>query len=137
MGPKSDVITYLSEARRAYESAVLLFESGDLRSAANRAYYASFYAVTAILLTHYVTVSKHSALVSMFRDMVKKGLIQPQDTARDLSKKFTKAYELREVSDYKLATKVTKKQVEECIKGAKEIIEFADRYCNERLPKLI
>jgi uncharacterized protein (UPF0332 family) len=64
----------LSRAQECLEDAKLLFANGKYHSTANRAYYASFYAVRALLALKGLDASKHSGVISLFnREYVKSG----------------------------------------------------------------
>jgi len=68
------------------------------QSIVNRSYYAMFYAVLALLQKISKVPSKHSGVISLFdKEFVKKGVF-----AKDLSKDFHKAFELRQTVDYKI-----------------------------------
>ena len=84
------------EAIEALEDAELLIDSKRYRSAANRLYYAAFYAVLAVLLTKKLQYSKHSAVISFFdKEFIKTGIL-PKEYSRALHRAF---YE-RQQDDY-------------------------------------
>ena len=56
----------LEEAAEALADAELLLHAGGCRSAANRLYYAAFYAAVAVLLTKRQEYSKHSGVIAFF-----------------------------------------------------------------------
>ena len=62
------VLTYLNGARNALQSAHYNLDGGYCGVAANRAYYAFFYAATALLLTLDITRSKHAGVMAAFRE---------------------------------------------------------------------
>ena len=77
------------EAIEALEDAELLIDSKRYRSAANRLYYAAFYAVLAVLLTKRLRYSKHSAVISFFdKEFIKTGIL-PKEYSRALHRVFT------------------------------------------------
>ena len=57
----------IDHAREALDTAVLVCQAGDLRSAANRSYYAIFHAVRALAALDHVVMKKHSGYMSEFR----------------------------------------------------------------------
>ena len=82
-------------ARRALESARQLVEA-DPDSAASRAYYAAFHALTALFGLRGQTFTKHSALrVALHRDLVQPGLL-----GNAAGKDYDFLLELRETGDY-------------------------------------
>ena len=73
---KAHVRYRLGRANEALEEAKLLADSGHLRTAVNRLYYACFYCVSALLLCEGQTSSKHSGVRALFdKDWVKSGRI--------------------------------------------------------------
>jgi uncharacterized protein (UPF0332 family) len=67
----------IQQAEESLDEAVLLFESNkSARSVINRAYYAMFYSILALLIFEPYSSSKHSGVLSYFnRRYVKEGLI--------------------------------------------------------------
>lgn len=99
---EEDIITLvkyrLEQAQTALDDAEFLLEGKrSTQSIVNRAYYAMFYAALALLQRIGKIPSKHTGVISLFdREFVLKGIF-----SKDLSKDFHKAFELRQVSDYK------------------------------------
>jgi uncharacterized protein (UPF0332 family) len=63
---KADTARLLKKATRAIHAAELLLDCGDADFAIGRAYYAMFYAATALLEEHGFRVRKHSAVHALF-----------------------------------------------------------------------
>lgn len=77
------------------ESEILLGEAA-FRGTINRAYYAMFYTVLALLATKQLGASKHSTVISLFdREFVKTGLFP-----RELSRSLHLAFDRRQIHDY-------------------------------------
>ncbi len=70
------LVTYrLEQADESLEAARTLLDKGLIRPSVNRAYYAMFYAVLALLARGKKETSKHSGAIALFdRDFVKKGI---------------------------------------------------------------
>ena len=65
----------LEQADEALEAAGVLLEKGLDRQAINRAYYAMFYGVLALLATRKLETSKHSGAISLFdKEFIKPGV---------------------------------------------------------------
>jgi uncharacterized protein (UPF0332 family) len=60
----------LENADKALDDAKTLFERDSLRGAANRAYYAMFYAVSALAVSRGRSFRKHSGLITYFQKEV-------------------------------------------------------------------
>jgi uncharacterized protein (UPF0332 family) len=86
----------LEEAREALRDAELLLDAGRHRSAANRLYYAAFYAALATLLTKGLEYSKHSAVIAFFdKEFIRTGVL-PKEYSRTLHQAFNE----RQQDDY-------------------------------------
>jgi uncharacterized protein len=87
----------LARAREALDEADLLAEAGHGNGCVNRLYYACFYAVTAILLQHDLSASKHSGVRSLFNQhIVKSGLI-----AASQAEIYNELFSARQQADYR------------------------------------
>src|SRR5512139_332201 len=99
MKPKQleDLLRY--RMRQAYETlreAEILLKESAWRGTINRAYYAMFYALLALLATRQLGTSKHSGALRLFdREFVKTGLFP-----RELSRALHLAFERRQSHDY-------------------------------------
>lgn len=103
---RREVKLYMDHAYQMLVVAESNRNNGFYASAVNRAYYAVFYAANAILSTQNLARSKHSGVISTFRQQfVKTGLIEPE---------FSDIYGLmmdhRHISDYELELAITDEQ---------------------------
>ena len=74
----------------------LMLEGGHLHGAANRIYYACFYAATALLLTRGLSSPRHSGIMALFnRHFVKEGIM-----SIDMGKFYSRVFDSRLESDY-------------------------------------
>lgn len=87
--------------RRALESSRQLAET-DPNSAASRAYYAAFHALTAVFALRSEAFSKHSAV----RAALHRDLIQARILAPELGRVYDFLLDLREAGDYGGVTSV-------------------------------
>jgi uncharacterized protein (UPF0332 family) len=94
---QKDLICYkLSRAEETLAEARVMLQTSHPYGAANRIYYACFYAVTALLLTRNLSSSKHSGVIALFnRHFVKPGLISV-----DMGKFYSRVFDSRLESDY-------------------------------------
>jgi len=124
----------ISKAKRAIASAQLLYESGDVDGACNRAYYAMFDAAKAALLKSLpdfdLAVGKtHSGLISAFGlHLVKTGKVPAE-----FGRAFNRAHDIRQVADY-TGDLIELSQVEILIKQASDFVQWIDL---EIVPKSI
>lgn len=125
---KSDYSKYrLERAKEDLEAAHMLFDNGQYRVANNRAYYAMFHAMRALLVFNNFDSSKHSGIIAEFRKLyIKEGLLPVE-----ISKMIGAAFTIRNASDYDdmfIARKSdTKVQIENAEFVYSEIKKYADK----------
>lgn len=115
----------LEQAKTALDDAQFLLEGNrSPQSIVNRAYYAMFYAVLALLQKIGKIPSKHIGVISLFdTEFVLPGLLP-----KELSKNFHKAFELRQVSDYRILERLTPAKAGETLAKAKEFVEAVEAF---------
>ena len=102
----------------------------DLRTAVNRAYYAIFHALRAVLALDEYDSKKHSGIISEFRlRYVKTGIFD-----EEISDMIGKAFQVRNKSDYEDLYIVSRNDTEIQIQNAKTIIDAVEKYLkNEKI----
>lgn len=115
----------LEQAQTALNDAKFLLDGNrSPQSIVNRAYYAMFYAALALLQRIGKVPSKHTGVISLFdTEFVLKGVLN-----KELSKSFHKAFELRQVSDYKTFKPISKEKAEETLNNAVYFVEAVLKY---------
>jgi uncharacterized protein (UPF0332 family) len=109
----------LQKAFQALESARSEYQAGRFDGAVNRAYYACFYAASAVMLQRGKQFVKHAGLRSaIHRDLVKTGLLAVQ-----WGKVFDRAFENRQAADYLILFVFAPEQVEQLIQDAEGFVE--------------
>lgn len=104
----------IEQADHSLKAAELLLSQGLDHDAINRAYYAMFYAVLALLATQGKDMAKHSGVISYFdREFVKSGLLP-----KSLSQALHQAFLLRQKSDYAPFFSLSRTQAQEAIARA-------------------
>lgn len=87
---RNDYAKYrIDRTKEDLETAHLLFEAGKYRIANNRAYYAIFHALRAILVFNDFDSSKHSGVIAEFRRRYIKEGIFPTETSKMIGQAFT------------------------------------------------
>ena len=116
----------LREARETLEDAQKMTAVGvATRSIVNRAYYALFYAVLALFLRFDVNpkTSKHTGIVAIFdRDFVHTGRADVQ-----LSKILHRLFELRQQSDYRELTTISREEAAAAVDDARRFVDAIER----------
>jgi uncharacterized protein (UPF0332 family) len=109
------------------EARILMAEHAG-RGAVNRAYYAMFYAVLAVLATKGLGSSKHSGALSLFdREFVK-----PGDLPKELSRSLHMAFERRQQADYGELTLLDEPAATRVIEEAETFIQKVRDYLTAR-----
>ncbi len=116
----------LEQAKENLEEATALADINKYKGASNRAYYAIFHAIKAILALEEVDFKKHSSVIAYFN----KNYISTNIFSKDLGKRVSNARYFREKSDYVDFYIITKEECEEQIETAKEMISLAENYLN-------
>jgi uncharacterized protein (UPF0332 family) len=115
----------LHQAETALEDGRFLLEGGrSPQSIVNRAYYAMFYAALALLQKIGKVPSKHTGVISLFdTEFVVQGIFP-----KELSKDFHKAFELRQVFDYRVLETSTPEKAEELLQRAEHFVAEIKNY---------
>lgn len=109
----------LERAEEALGAARTLIQSQFFDSAASRAYYAAFYAATALLLAEGMEFSKHSAVIAL----VHQRFVKPGTLRVELGKDLTWLFQLRTVGDYGGSAHVTQVDAERAVQAAGSFVD--------------
>jgi uncharacterized protein (UPF0332 family) len=89
--------------------------------ATSRAYYAMFYAASALLVSQGISRSKHSGVHAAFGQyFVKPGLIEPE-----YSRMLINAFNVRLDSDYEVKPSLNRELAEDMLRDARNFVERA------------
>jgi uncharacterized protein (UPF0332 family) len=111
----------LEKARDSLRAAVLLADEEFYDIAVSRAYYAMFYTAEAFLLSDGSAFSKHSAVIAAFgQKYIKTGLVSPK-----FHRYLIDSQDRRNVADYEVKTRTSKRQATIEIRHAEEFLELA------------
>jgi uncharacterized protein (UPF0332 family) len=118
----------MRQADETLREARILSGEHTGRGAVNRAYYAMFYAVLAVLATKGLGTSKHSGAISLFdREFVK-----PGDFPKELSRSLHLAFEHRQRADYGELTELDESTTAHVIEEADVFIQNVRTYMKTR-----
>lgn len=122
---KKNLASYrLEKAKETLEEAKSLVENGFFRGGNNRAYYAIFNAMRALLALEGVDYKKHSGVIQHFnRNYIKTGIFD-----KELSKIVSTAEKIREASDYDDFFIASKEKTLEQLDGAEKLIQAVETY---------
>lgn len=118
----------MERAREDLDAAHLLFDAGNYRIANNRAYYAIFHAMRAVLVFDNFDSSKHSGVIAEFRRRYVKEGIFPVE----ISKMVGSAFTIRNASDYDDMFIASKNDTEEQINNAEYVYKVIEDYINQK-----
>jgi uncharacterized protein (UPF0332 family) len=120
-----ELIRYrMEQAAESLSEAALLRDAGAHRGAVNRAYYAMFYALLALLAARELGASKHSGAIALFdREFVKTGDFSPE-----YSRALHRAFQRRQVSDYGEVEQPDAEMVDETFNDATRFVAAVGVY---------
>jgi uncharacterized protein (UPF0332 family) len=108
----------LERAEKSIQAAKELAAGGYYDFAASRAYYAAFYAATAILLREGLEFGKHSGVIaSIHQRFVKTGKLD-----KKYGKDLNWLFELRGIGDYGATVHVSQQDAERAIQSAEDFL---------------
>jgi len=112
------------EAQREME---ILFSGGLYSGSVSRAYYAMFYATTALLFTKNLEFSKHSGTISAFgKQFIKTGLLEDE-----YHKLLTESFKARQSAEYNIFRQIDKEFAAKINGDAKRFVSRIKRYLKE------
>jgi uncharacterized protein (UPF0332 family) len=118
---QAELIRYrLNRAKETLEEAQVMFDSGHFYGAANRIYYACFYAVVALLLTKNLSSSKHSGVVSLFN----KHLVKSGEIPKDMGNFYSRMFDNRLESDYGELLEIEPDEIRQDLAAARQFINL-------------
>lgn len=117
---RKDYVTYrLSKAYESFEDAKLLAENRSWNAAVNRLYYASYYAVSALLLQKDVTTQTHTGLKTQFNLL----FVKPGVISIEKGRLYADLMDWRQKGDYGDMFDFDKESVEPLIAPVGELLD--------------
>ena len=110
---------FLAQADDFLNDARYLFQGGRYKGTANRAYYAMFATVQALLFEKGVFAKTHQGMRHQFDELY----VRTQQFPLSFAKQFKKAYEKRQVSDYAADSLILEEEAEQLLIAATEFLE--------------
>ena len=116
----------LNKAKETLETAKMIFNEGkDFSSANNRAYYAIFYAIRAVLAIEEIDFKRHKDVLAYFN----KEYVNKEKFPKMIGRKISQAQRIREDSDYD-DYEPSFEKTEQQINTAQELIGVVEEYIN-------
>ena len=117
----------LNDAYESLEAARVLLENGFYRDAISRAYYAMFYAASALLRAKGVVTKSHRGVIAKFGlEFVNTGAVE-----KYYAKALSLAETSRERADYDPTYRPSKEEAENIIEDAERFIERIEKALEE------
>ena len=121
---KEEILKHILKSESKLESAKTNLEHFQYDDAVSRAYYSTFHAISAILLTKELSFSSHNqALGSFNKEFIKTSLLPKQ-----FGKWAYKLFEFRESGDYDIDANIDENLAKESIFIASEILVAIKNY---------
>lgn len=114
----------IDQSEETLNDADILYKQDSLRGAVNRAYYAMFYSILALLAMRKLGTSKHSGVIGLFdKEFVKSGIF-----SKELSKSLHLAFDYRQTHDYGEMIEIEKDTAKKVLEDSKEFVKEVESY---------
>lgn len=118
----------LERAKQDLVDTAILYENKSLLAANNRAYYAIFHAIQAVLAVERVDFKRHKDVIAYFnKNYVNTGIFP-----KNLGRRIGQAFQIREDSDYDYKFIPQIEQTAYQAETAKQLIELVEQYIKEK-----
>lgn len=117
----------LERAREEHQTAELLFANDKLKAANNRAYYAIYFALTAVLCLEPIVFKRHKDTIAYFNQ----NYVHTEKFPKEIGKAISKAAKVRHASDYDDFYIASREEAEKQIQTAEKLIELVNEYITE------
>lgn len=118
----------LAHANDCLHEAEILFTASEYKGTANRAYYAAFHAMRAVLILDGFDSKKHSGIIAKFRELyLKTDLFD-----RNVSDAISSLFRVRSASDYDDFYIVSKQDAQLQLEHAKMMVSLIANYLQTR-----
>ncbi len=127
-------LTNLSKARITHaedclREAKLLLGAEEYKGAANRAYYAAFHSLRAVLILDEFDSKKHSGIIAKFREIY----LKTELFSKEISDYISSLFRVRSASDYDDFYIISKDEAKAQVDKAEVILEQITQYLNKRV----
>ena len=131
---RREIVKYrLEKSLRTYNEAVGSIANGYVETAANRLYYAAYYAVSALLVSYKYEASTHNGVIQMFG----KAFIKSKVLERRYGTIFNQLFSLRMTGDYEDRRFLDiEEDVKPLIEPTKELIDVVSVIAQEQMERL-
>lgn len=117
----------LERANEDLRAAELMEQNQMWKAANNRAYYAVYHAIDAVLALVPIAFKRHKDTLSYFN----KNYVHTGTFSSDIGRRIARLEEIRHNSDYNDFYIASKEEAEKQIETAKQVIELIEQYCKK------
>lgn len=121
---KHEVQLYIENAQEMLEAAKVNLDNDFYASGVNRSYYAVFYAANALLATLGEARSKHSGVISVFRQR----FIKTGELPAELSEIYGNLMNSRQSGDYDINTRIEMETAEQLLEKARRFVDEVEQW---------
>lgn len=121
---RREVRLYIENARETLDAAKVNLDNDFYVSSVNRCYYAAFYAANALLATIGEAHSKHSGVISVFRQR----FIKTGELPVELSEIYEDLMESRQSGDYDLFTSIEPETARQLLEKAHQFVDEVEQW---------
>lgn len=114
----------IAHAEDCLREAQLLLDGNEYKGAANRAYYAAFHSLRAVLILDEFDSKKHSGIIAKFRE----NYLKTKFFNKEISDYISSLFRVRTASDYDDFYIVSKDESIEQLKKAEKIVKQIKEY---------
>lgn len=118
----------ISHAEDCLREAQLLLDGDEYKGTANRAYYAAFHALRAVLILDEFDSKKHSGIIAKFRE----NYLKTELFNKEISDYISSLFRVRTASDYDDFYIVSKEESIQQFKKAEKIVEQIKAYLKNK-----
>lgn len=119
----------LEQAKENFEEAQILYDVNRYKGANNRAYYAIYHSIKAVLALEPIDFKRHKDVQAYFN----KNYVSTEIFPKKIGHKIAVASKIREDSDYDDEFIVKPEETKEQIETAKELINLVEQYINNKI----
>lgn len=119
----------ISHADDCLREAKLLLKAGEYKGAANRAYYAAFHSLRAVLILDSFDSKKHSGIIAKFRE----NYLKTELFSKEISDYISSLFRVRSASDYDDFYIVSKEEAISQVDKAEKIICQVKSYLSKKI----
>lgn len=120
----------MARANETMEDARILAHSGRWNACVNRLYYACFYGVSALLVLHGLSSSKHTGVRSLFNSQY----VKPGKIPKELARIYNDLFEKRQEGDYIDFVVFQESQVLPLVSKAEQLIKHITGLIEKEMP---